>query len=153
MNTKLTDKQLQTHKKMAIDLFNGTWDLIDKENRTEEENLKMLHMAHASRYHWGECGTDLEKARGEWQVSRVYSLLKLPVQALYHAQKSLEFCLEKKFGDFDLAFAYEAITRAYDLCDDAENKSKYYKLAENTGEKIKEKEDRDYFFSELNSLV
>jgi len=40
----------------------------------------MLHMAHASCYHWSIIGTPLEIERGEWQVSRVHSVLKLSEQ-------------------------------------------------------------------------
>jgi len=152
MNENLSNEQLSSHQKIAKDLFNKTWELMEKEDRTEEEEQKMLHMAHASCYHWGECGTALEKARGEWQISRVYSLLELPVQALFHAEKSLEYCQKNGLADFDLAFAYEAITRAYSLIGDMENQKKFYKLAEQRGNEIGKAEDKDYFFSELNPL-
>ena len=49
-----TDKDW--HRKFAIDLFNQVWDLMDKEDRTQEDNDRMLHAAQASRYHWGETG-------------------------------------------------------------------------------------------------
>ena len=48
------------HKKFAVELFNRTWDLLDKEDRTQEEADTMIHAAHASRYHWGEIGTPFE---------------------------------------------------------------------------------------------
>ena len=35
----------------------------------------MIHAAHASRYHWSQVGTKANLARGEWQVSRVYTVL------------------------------------------------------------------------------
>ncbi|MEM2102674.1 MAG: hypothetical protein QXM22_04095 [Candidatus Bathyarchaeia archaeon] len=38
---------------------------IDKKDRTREEDDKMVHAAHASRFHWGEIGTPLEFERGE----------------------------------------------------------------------------------------
>ncbi|MBB5034625.1 hypothetical protein [Prosthecobacter vanneervenii] len=45
------------HKKMAVDLFNETWTLLDKTDRTPEEDARMSHLAHASRLHWGFVGT------------------------------------------------------------------------------------------------
>ena len=140
------------HKKMAVDCFNGTWDLIDKADRDEADTLKMIHMAHASRYHWGEIGTPLEWSRGEWQISRVYALAGLGESALYHGKHALKYCLENSIGDFDLAFAYEAIARAYSvLANDAEKQT--YKLkAEEASKGIEKKENLDYFLSELATI-
>ena len=53
-------------RRMAIDLFNGVWRLLEKEDRTVEEDDRMLHMAHASRYHWEQVGTAANLSRGEW---------------------------------------------------------------------------------------
>ena len=72
------------HKKLAIDAFNKTWSLIDKKDKTQEEIDEMIHMAHASRYHWGKIGQPIHFERGEWQISRVYSLIGQPEAALYH---------------------------------------------------------------------
>lgn len=140
------------HKKMAVDCFNSTWDLIDKADRDEADTLKMIHMAHASRYHWGEIGTPLEWSRGEWQISRVYALAGLGESALYHGKHALKYCLENSIGDFDLAFAYEAIARAYSvLANDAEKQT--YKLkAEEASKGIEKKENLDYFLSELVTI-
>lgn len=69
------DQARELHERFAIELFNLVWDLMDREVRTPEEDDRMLHAAHASRFHWGEIGTPLEFERGEWQISRVYSVL------------------------------------------------------------------------------
>lgn len=47
------DTDFTTHKKMAIDLFNLTWDLIEKQDRTEAEADMMIYAANVSRYHMG----------------------------------------------------------------------------------------------------
>ena len=52
------------HKKYAIDTFNQTWQLLDKTVRTEEEDKRMVHAAHASRFHWCEVGTSIHAKRG-----------------------------------------------------------------------------------------
>jgi hypothetical protein len=144
--------ELKFHKKFAIDLFNFVWSLLDKPERTVQENDKMVHAAHASRFHWGEVGTPVEIERGEWQISRVYSVLNRPQAALYHAQRCLAICSENQIGDFDIAFAYEALARAYAKAGADLECTQYFELAHKAGEHIKEKEDRDYFFSELNSI-
>lgn len=154
-NDHMTEKKYteqECHKKFAIELFNFVWTLLDKEERTKEDEDAMVHAAHASRYHWGQIGTPLEFERGEWQISRVYSVLGRPQPALYHAQRCLELCTENNIGDFDIAFAYEAMARAYAVAGDQTELQKYVKLAGEAGEHIGKEEDQKYFFSELESI-
>ena len=140
------------HRKQAIASFNSAWDLMEKEERTREEDMHMIHMSHASRFHWGFAGSNLEAARGEWQISRVYSLLKYPESALIHGQYSLALCLENEIKDYDLAFAYEALARAQALAGNRQNARKWYKEALNAAEAISKNEDKDYFLSELAAV-
>ena len=49
----------------------------------------MIHSAHATRCHWGKVGTAANRARGEWQVSRVCATLGGAEPALYHARRCL----------------------------------------------------------------
>ncbi len=142
----------QWHRKQAVNNFNATWDLIDKKDRTKEDDIKMIHTAHASRFHWGIIGTPLEFARGEWQVSRVYSLLGMTESALLHGKYSLELCKDNNYGDFDLAFGYEAVARAYMTVKDGKAMEEYLELAREAANQIAEKEDKDYFLSELESI-
>jgi hypothetical protein len=142
----------QWHKNQAVKNFNDTWDLIDKKDRTIEDDLKMIHTAHASRFHWGEIGTPLEFARGEWQISRVYSLLGRSESALYHGNCSLKYCKDNNIGDFDLAFAYEAIARAYMTLDDKKSMQEYLDYAKEACNSIKDNGDKEYTLSELASI-
>lgn len=66
----------ECHRKFAADCFNLVWTLMEKKDRTKEDDDKMTHAAHASRFHWGEIGTPVEIERGEWQISRMYTVLK-----------------------------------------------------------------------------
>ena len=140
------------HKKIAVDCFNGTWDLIDKKDRSETDTLKMIHMAHASRHHWGEVGTPLEWSRSEWQISRVYALAKMGESALYHGKQALKYCLENNIGDFDLAFAYETIARSYAVLSNEQEKQVYIEKAKEASKGIEKKDNLDYFLSELATI-
>ena len=151
--------EMQAHKKMAVNLFNGTWDLMDKQDRSKEEEDKMIHSAHASRYHWGEvvaAGTPktapINIERGEWQVSRVYAILGRAEPALFHAGRCLEICEENGIGDFDIAFAYEAMARAHSIGGNHAEFERYLQMAKEAGAKIKEKGDRDYFLGDLKTV-
>ena len=99
------------HRQLGVDLFNEVWRLM----RSREDDDRMIHAAHASRYHWGEapeCKPE-NLARGEWQISRVYTVAGLPESALRHGLRCLDHCEANGLTDWDLAYAYEAVARAY----------------------------------------
>lgn len=141
------------HKKQAVQCFNSTWTLIDKADRTPEEDVQMIHLAHASRFHWGEIGSAPEFSRGEWQISRVYALLNMGESALYHAQQCLDLCQRNGIGDFDLAFGYEALARAYRVCGQREQMQKHLELARAAAEHIAKPGDKEYLLAELATIV
>jgi ribosomal-protein-alanine N-acetyltransferase len=142
----------QWHFKSAKGLFNLVWDLLDKSERTVEEQEQMVHAAHASLYHWGVIGTPLEFERGEWQISRVYAVLNRPEPALHHAKRCLDICQANEIGDFDIAFAYEAMARASAIAGQRGDCEKYTDLAKQAGDRIEDKDNRNYFFSELATV-
>ena len=154
MAKKANKIDLESHEKMAKDCFNKTWALLDKSDRTKDEENEMVHTAHASRYHWGvlvdnEKGTPVNLQRGEWQIAHVYTLIKRAEPAIHHAKTCLRLTKEYDISDFDLAFAYEGMARAMALAEDEDGFEKYFKLAKEAGDKIKDNGDRDYFLEEL----
>jgi hypothetical protein len=153
MTTENATSERAWHRKFAVDLFNLTWDLLDKEERTAEEKDKMIHAAHASRFHWGEIGTPLELERGEWQISRVYAVLGQSEAAIYHGQRCLAICTANQIADFDIAFAYESLARAYAVAGDAGKSGEYLQLADQAGQQIEAEGNRDYFLSELKTVA
>jgi hypothetical protein len=146
------DDEKKSHRQFAIDLFNYVWSLLDNPERSQLDVDEMIHAAHASRYHWGKAGTPVNLARGEWQISRVYSVLSRPEPALYHAHRCLEICQANGIEDFDLAFAYEALARAYNIAGKPSESRHYLLLATEAGEKIAEQEDKDLLLSDLGTI-
>jgi hypothetical protein len=140
------------HTQTAVSLYNAVWEALKKPTRTEAENEQMLTAAHASMYHWSQAGSVLNFIRGGWQLSRVYAVLGWPGLALHYANRSLDLCEKSGTGDYDLAFAYEALARANALAGDADNREKYLALARQTGEQIKDDEDRGVFLAELATV-
>jgi len=139
-------------KEQAINCFNETWDYIDKANRTDEDDLNMIHCAHTSRYLWGQVGEPLNFERGEWQLSKVYATLNKGQQALYHASACLKICEEHHIEDFDIVFAYEAMANAYNLLGDNEQLEHYKKRAYDALPKIEDEGNRNYAQSELDKI-
>lgn len=143
----------EVHKKLAMELYNFAWDLIEKAGRTDVENDIMINAAHASRFHWGEVGTSLNFARGEWLISRVYSLVHRGEPALFHANKSLGLCLEHQLGDFDLGFAYEGMARAYAVLGDTAQREGNISQAKQCAERIEKEEDKSWLLENLATVA
>lgn len=147
-----TETDVTDERRLAAALFNRTWALLEKENRTREDDDAMLHMAHASRHHWGQIGTPTHFGRGEWQCSRVYAVLGRAEPCLHHAQRYLDICQDNGIGDWDLAFAYEALARGHAVAGDAERARAYTEQALAAADEIATDEDRELVLSDLESI-
>jgi hypothetical protein len=141
------------HRQLGVDLYNHVWTLLEKQDRTREEDDEMLHAAHASRYHWGEVGRAENLARGEWQCSRVYAVLGRGEAATHHAQRCLDICLENGIGDWDLAAAYEALARAQHAAGNADEFRRNLELGREAARKIAEDDDREHIERDLEALT
>lgn len=142
------------NKKLGIQFFNETWDLMDKTDRTPQENSLMMDKAHASSLHWqlSEAYEPVNGARSQWQLARVYALLGMGEGALCHAESSLRLCEANGIRDFDLAFAYEAVARAHAICSNADKADEYIALAQKASEGIEKAEDKAYVLAEIATI-
>ncbi|WP_331730222.1 MerR family transcriptional regulator (plasmid) [Kitasatospora sp. NBC_00070] len=147
-----TDTATGDERRMAVDLFNGVWRLLEKEERSTEEDDRMLHMAHASRYHWGQVGAPVNLSRGEWQCSRVYSVLGRAEPALHHARRGMEICQAHRIGDWDLAYAYESLARAHAVAGDKDQARTWTEQALAAAEDITQDEDRELVLTDLETI-
>ena len=148
------DKQID-HRALGIALFNQTWSLMDLDERTVEQDDAMLHMAHASAHHWrseGSGATANNLARSEWQVSRVYTVLRRAEPAEYHARRCLQICQQNGIGDWDIAYAYEALARAAGIAGDLEAARTWAEQAHAATEDIAAEEDRRQVLLDLETL-
>jgi hypothetical protein len=143
--------KMQCHKIFAVELNNLVWEFLGKENRTSQEDEKMIHAAHASCYHWSIIGAPINLQRGEWLISHVYAYLNRAEPAVHHAKKCMELTEEHGFKDFDLAYAYEAMARAFASAENKEESAKYIALAREAGSKIEGKKDKELFFSDFKA--
>lgn len=145
----------QAHRDEGVSLFNYVWTLLEKESRTPDDDDEMLHAAHASAYHWrhAEGAGPQNRARSEWQISRVYAVLGRGDPAIHHAQRCLDHCVENGIGDWDLAFAYEALARAHKVAGNDEEFRRNLQLARDAGENIADPEDRDLLERDVAELA
>jgi len=138
-------------RQLAVDLFNATWTLLNAD-RSPQDDIAMLHMAHASRHHWGRVGTAANLARGEWQCSRVYAVLGRPEPARFHAERCLADCEENGIGDWDLAYAFEALARAASVAGDRAEAQRWLVRAREAASDIGDPEDRAHLEEDLATI-
>lgn len=142
------------HRAIGIELFNATWTMMEKQ-RTSEEDDTMLHMAHASAYYWrseGSGATAANLARSEWQVSRVYTVLHRSEPAGHHARRCLEICQANGIGDWDIAYAYEALARAAAIGGDLDAARSWLEQAHSAARAIGEDEERQQVLTDLQTI-
>jgi len=139
-------------RKLAARLFNDTWALLQMESRTPEEDDRMIHMAHASRFHWDNVGDDQNRAIGEWQVARVYSVLGHGESALFHARRSLDYASRPGHADWLLASAHEGLARAQAVAGDIESARGSRDTALALLSKIVDPEDRKVVADGIDTL-
>ena len=140
-------------RQLGVDLFNHTWTLLERPNRSPEEDDEMLNASHASRWHWSQASTEAKyQARGEWQLARVYAVLGRGEPAIYHAQRCLAWCEGGEVEDWDVAFAYEALARAYGVAGMGDEAGWNKRLAREHGDAIADPEDREHFDEDYATL-
>jgi hypothetical protein len=141
-----------TDRELGIELFNRTWALMESPDRDPDE---LLHCAHASAYHWLRAGGAVaNRARSEWQCSRVYAVLGRDEPALHHARRCLELCesAPDEIEEFDLPFAYEAMARASAVAGNEAEAQEWLARARAAGERIADEDDRVLLESDLASI-
>jgi hypothetical protein len=145
-----------THKQLAQTYFNEVWNLleIDNSERSPLENENMIHMAHASFYLWTQVHdhTEINISIGYWQLSRVYAVLTYGEQALYYAKRCLEVSESGNLQPFYIAYAYEALARAYKALEKKDELSMALQQAHHYTDQVENKDEQKYLIDDLSSL-
>ena len=151
----MAQKDVELHNRLAKELFNRVWDLLNLEQRTPAQNAEMIHTTHASAYHWTQIGEGPRVARAEWQCSWVYSELGRPEPALYHAHRCEAFCKQyaDELEDFDLPAMHEAFARAHLVAGNREEALHRLKLASDLCAQITDPDDRGIIQAQIDSIA
>ena len=153
MNKKVEDEE-SAHRYFSVECFNRAWGLIDKPDRTQEEDEEMIRLSLASAWHWSQrpdCTTK-NISISYWQTSRVYALLKQPDNARRYGQLCLEASQGEGIPPFYLAYAYEALARAEAVAGNKEKAKIYIAEAQQTAEGIDKPEDKQPLLDDLAAV-
>ena len=137
----------KAHRWFGSDLNNSTMDALDAGLVTPETAESYIHAAHASCYHWMQVGTVANHGRGEFAVASVYAAAGLGEAALRHARRYLELAQASpdQMADWDFAFAYDALARAYAAAGETDTARRARDQAQAAADAIADEEDRNVF--------
>ena len=102
----------------------------------------------------GKKSTNFQSAneqRGEWLISRVFSILEKGKTALFHAENTLALAEKYELKDFDLAYAYESLARSYAALKNKGESKVWYEKAKQAGELISDNKDKEIFNGDLKA--
>jgi hypothetical protein len=142
------------HKYFSVNCFNQAWDLIDKTERTPEEDEEMIRLSFASHYHWSQRDdySNTSSSIALWQISRIYAILGRADNAKWYGQMCLEVSQEEGVTPFFLGYAYEALARAEATGGNEEEMQAFLNDARTTAEKIKEADEKNMLLDDLNTI-
>jgi len=140
------------HRKVAIERFNRTWDLIDQGDRSAYEDDELLEAALTSRYHWGIVGGASQWAVGDGQISRVAATLGLSDMAVRYARRSLAIVEDEGWTDFHLVSAFEVLGRAHAAAGSATERAAAIGRARAALEHLDDPEDIELLTEQIESV-
>ena len=144
--------QPEQERKLAIGLFNHVWAVMEKPDRSRQEDDEMIHAAHACAYHLG--GRRQARESGERRMAGLSRLhAARPGRGGDGARTAMPGDLPgEQSGRLDLAYAYEAVARANKVAGRAAEAERNRMLARLAGDRIEELDDREHFDKDYATL-
>jgi hypothetical protein len=143
------------HRFFSTDCFNRAWDLIEKEDRSLEEDEEMLNLSMASLWHWSQRPDfgPKERSIGYWQVARILAITGRPEMATAFAQKCLDVTEEAGLSVYYLGYAYEALARAAMAGRNRIAAVRYLAQAKAAADQEPNEEDREVLLDDLATII
>ena len=145
----MSEEDIEAHTAFAKAANNATYGLLDRDDRSPDEDAVMIHQAHAAAFHWSQAGGPTHMARAEYLVSRVYGFLGRAEAASYHAGRCMGWVAEAGLADFDMAYALEAKARSLAASGELERAAEV--LSEALAVPIADDEDRGLVMSDIQA--
>ena len=143
----------QTHRQLAVDLFNRTWALLDKPVRSDEDKAEMLTVAFASRYHWRQIGDAENFSVSDWQISRVAAVLGYPELAEEYGRRSLHVASLAGLAPFYVGYAHEALARAARLAGNRDDVAEHLEAGLERLSQVEDAAERDLLSADLKEIA
>ena len=146
------EQDRNAHNFFSAYCFNKAWELMEKADRTPEEDEQMILLNQTSLWHWmqREDCKDANLSIGYWQASRIHSILGRAEDAKHYGQ----ICLQKSQDEtpFLLAYAFEALARAEKVSGNRLMAAKYRAEATRLAELVEEADDKKMLLADLAAI-
>jgi hypothetical protein len=134
------------HRWFAIEANNGAWDLVEKSSRTPAETERMLHLAHASCWHWGQIGQPINELRGWTLLTTAYVAAGWSSEAIRFGEESLKRLTEVTDATpFDRACIHGSLAAAYQLAGWTADSTREFNAADALAASLEDADDRAVF--------
>jgi len=144
----------RAHRYFAAECFNQAWDLMDKPERSPQEDEEMLRLSLASQYHWTQRDdfTPTSQSVGFWQTARIYAMLGQVENARRYGELCLQASQAEGVPPFYLGYAYEALARAEMVAGERGKMEAFLAEARKAAEAVSDAEARKQLLDDLQSI-
>ena len=139
-----------THRATAAETYNATWTLLESE-REGAQDLDLLTLALASRYHWAIAGDEQAKVIADWMASRCFAAAGEGSLAVRFANASLAG-LPDDAPPWLRASVHEGLARAYANVGDADRRAVHLAQARGALEEETDDEDRALVLGQIEDV-
>jgi hypothetical protein len=142
------------HRHFSTMCFNAAWEVMERPDRSPDDNQEMIRLAFASLWHWSQ-RQDVKPrhfAVGYWQIARIFALLGMADASERYARHSLEQAEGYAVGHFYRGYAHEALARAALVRGDRQGARAYLAEALAAAEMIADKDERQLLLQDLAQI-
>jgi len=142
------------HRFFAADCFNGTWDLLDRKDRSAEDDEQMLLRAAASLWHWTQRtdATPENLSVGFWLVSRAHAVAGSPEESVRYGELSLSEAGKPGVAPYALAYAHEALARGHAAAGRRKQAADHVALARKASDRLADEETKKMLLTDLATI-
>lgn len=136
----------------AVRLYNRSWELLETEPRTSDEDAELLTCAFASRHHWLIAGGPEEWTISDWMVSRAAGAIGVHGLALWFADRANDAARAEGTADWLVASTAEGLARAHYQAGDIDEGVRWEAEASRLVAMIADEEERALIAGQLASV-
>lgn len=140
------------NRKVAVESYNRCWDLLDRDDRSQDEDFDLLTSAFVSRYHRSLAGGPEQWTVSNWMVSRAAADIGEGSLSLAFARRANDAVREFDAPDWLVASAAEGMARAYAALGSEQDRDEWFNKAEGLVAALADEEDRELIASQLASV-
>lgn len=146
------DGAQQWHRHFAVEMYNASWDLLGRTDRSPDDDAALMAAAFGSAAHWDHIGTDENRAIGDHQIAKAAGAVGLPDVAVVYARRALDRVERGGLPDWLLAAAHEGMARACAVAGDAEGRAHWIEQCTRTLAAVTDPDDRAVVADQLRTV-